>query len=151
MIFTPHKWYEEDLVIAFGALDAPAISVALRDGRPASYLAHEHLLARFTNLRRAPERTMLGQGVIDDEGRIFQVRTITSRGMCLLPSKNLGVGREYSPEDYREALQRIFGFILIDVTAMPHIRYGTVDKSIIPFRAKFAYHDAIALLKLSEN
>ena len=151
MIFTTGTIHEEDLVLAFGALDPATLAMVLKDGRPTSYLLHAHLLSRYSNLRRAPEKTMLGDGVVDTDGRTFQLRVITNRGMCLLPSKNLGVGRQYSPQDYREALQRVFGFILIDVTKMPHIRYGAVEKEIIPFQIKFSYQDALALLKISEN
>lgn len=149
MIFTAGTLYTEELVLAFGALDPARLSAVLRDGRPTSYLLHAHLLSKFSNLRPAPVK--LSDAVVDDLGQVFLVRVVTENGTKLLPSKNIGVGRNYDPDDYRAALKQLSGFLLIDVTQMPRIRYGTVVKDIIPFRASFTYLDAISLLKLSEK
>jgi hypothetical protein len=148
MIFVSGVIYHEELTPTFGALSSDTLVRVLQDGRPSSRLLYAHLLAKYRNLHCVPLLGIFADCVVDDENRVFQVRTVTKHGVILLPSKNIGVGREYDAEAYRAALKPLTGFILIDVTDMPCIVYGVVFKDILPFKAKFSRRDALTLLKL---
>lgn len=149
MIFEADTIYSEHLAMAFGQLDGPALAKILSDGRVSSHLIYNHLPERFSNLRKYKASSTNMDCLTTDDGDVYQLRIITANGVKLVPSKNVGVGRGYDRSSYRSALDRIVGFILVDVTDMPKITYGSVPKGIIPFCTGLTRRDALSLLSLA--
>lgn len=146
MLFKSGVLYEEQLVMSFGAIPLDILAKVLRDGRPVSHLIFQQLLNRFANLSSNSQKKLELRG---DDGEIFIVKTITKEGVNLIPSKNIGVGRHYDMKSYQEVLRQISGFIFVDVTQMPVIRYAAIPIDIIPFKANLTHLDSITLIQLS--
>ena len=88
----------------------------LRDGRAAAFLVFEHLLGRFSDLKRNRDpdypRDCIAKG-----DYVFQVRMVTANGTALNPHKQNGTRRKFDKLEYQYARQLLDGFLLVDVTA----------------------------------
>ena len=151
MIFKTNEIYAEDLPVSFGALSKRQLADTLRDGRAAAFLVYEHLLARFSNLRRATDEGRPADCVINDKGIVLQVRMVTSNGTALNPAKQNGIKRKFDKLEYQEARQWVSGYILVDITHAPRIEYAVVPKDSVPESGsgKFSYEDATSLISLA--
>ncbi len=151
MNFVPGTHYVENLEVRFGVISPDTLRVILRDGRAASPLVFAHLRKRFENLTLASRDKADADCLEDDAGRIWQVRMLTNQGVKLLPSKSIGAGRTYDAYEYRKALSKISGFLVVDVTEMPKITFGTVLKGRLPEKTSFKYEEGLKLLMANDN
>ena len=153
MIFKTNEIYTEDLLVSFGALSKRQLADTLRDGRAAAFLVYEHLLAKFSNLRRATDEGRPADCVINDKENVLQVRMVTANGTALNPAKQNGVKRKFDKLEYQDARQWVNGYILVDVTHAPRIEYAVVPKDRVPESGpvKFSYEDATSLISLATS
>jgi hypothetical protein len=145
--FRPGKRYFDELEIAFGAVGKRRLAEALKDGRAATFLVSEHLLASFSNLRRAHSK-YLENCVTDENGNVFRIRVVTENGSLLNPHKQNGVKRKFNTAECKEARAAIVGFILVDVTAMPVIRYALILNKWLPEGGRASFKDVETVFSL---
>lgn len=126
------KPYQEDLPLTFGCVPKANLDAAYRDGRAASFLVVEQLLARHRNLRRVKEPDYPDDCVQMPDGRILLVRVVTQGGTFLNPHKQNGYGRKVNLLEHQRERLKFFGYLLVDVTEMPRITYSYVSKTRVP-------------------
>jgi hypothetical protein len=137
--------YTDELPVAFGCVSQKRLAQTLRDGRAAAFLVFEHLLGRFSDLKRNRDpdypRDCIAKG-----DYVFQVRMVTANGTALNPHKQNGTRRKFDKLEYQYARQLLDGFLLVDVTAAPRITYAFVPENDVPRDAKYNYADARGLI-----
>jgi hypothetical protein len=142
--------YKETLPVTFGEVPIEILNRVLTDGRAINQLVMQHFVSVFSNLQMTTLKTPQGRDypvVIDNAGKVFQVRALTEHGVDFTPAKNVGYGRSFDIDEYRARLEQLDGFLVADVRRFPAIAYGIVLEEDIPYRAKFSSSLASVILE----
>ena len=140
--FDQRKTYTETLEVSFGALSPEKLAEVLQDGRVSAFLMYEHLLARYSNLSRAPIDYYPTNSVQLSDGQVMAVRMNTEDGTLLNLHLENGVSRRKHPDGYKMLQEMIAGYIIVDVTTAPEYRYAFVSNARIPDGGGLSCEDA---------
>jgi len=69
--------------------------------------------------------------VMNGEGRMWEVRSITRNGIYFCPSWMVGSGRQFEVGGFLQKLEQIDGYVLADIELFPDIPFWTVPVSIV--------------------
>ena len=72
----------------------------------------------FTNIVKADSNTD-SYDLKDSEGHLYECRTIRLKGTSLIPSKQIGSGREFDEAEHLQKLSWLYGYIFVDIRFMP--------------------------------
>lgn len=141
------RWDEEELARAF-RVTPKDVREYLTDGRRVSFIIERRLMWENPGWKLAPSEGA-GYDLLDPEGGMWEVRSITRQGVYFNPSNQVGSGSAFNEEGFQAKLSGIKGFILSDIVGFP-----TVDVFVVPVSNVLRWHSANRLganAKVSRN
>ena len=81
-----------------------------------------------------------GYDLLDPDGGMWEVRSITRQGVYFNPSNQVGSGRVFNEDGFQSKLKGIEGFILSDIVGFP-----VVDIFVVPVENVLRWHRENAL------
>ena len=108
------------------------------DGRRVSFILERRICREIVGGVLSPSEGA-GFDLIDELGRKWEVRSITSGGIYFCPSYMIGSGRRFEENGFFEKLNAIEGYVLSDVTRFPEIPLWKVSEKIV----RRWYHDGM--------
>ncbi len=112
--------YKLDLTdkIRFGPIKKQILYERFTDGRISGLLAEDLANSLYNNLMKSPtERS--SYDIMDDNGHRYECRTITPRGANLIPSNQIGKGRQYDAEAHHKKVDSLHAYIFTDIRHSP--------------------------------
>lgn len=126
-------WDEEDLARAF-KVTPKDIREYLTDGRRVSFIIERRLMWENPGWKLAPSEGA-GYDLLDPNGGMWEVRSITRQGVYFNPSNQVGSGRMFNEDGFQAKLSGIKGFILSDIVGFP-----VVDVFVVPVENVLRWH-----------
>lgn len=127
-------WDEEELARAF-KVKTTDIREYLTDGRRVSFIIERRLKWDNEGWSLAPSEGA-GFDLLDPQGGMWEVRSITDQGVYFNPSNQVGAGRIFNEDGFQAKLSRIQGFILSDIVGFP-----IVDIFVVPVENVLRWHN----------
>lgn len=127
------NWDLEKLAEAFG-VTTDDIREYLTDGRRVSFIIERRLKWDNPHWSLAPSEGA-GYDLCDPDGGLWEVRSITSKGVYFNPSFQVGSGRRFEEIGFQNKLNGIKGFILSDIVGFP-----LVDVFVVPVENVKRWH-----------
>lgn len=127
------RWDEEELARAFKVTTAD-VREYLTDGRRVSFIIERRLKWENPGWKLAPSEGA-GYDLLDPDGNMWEVRSITRQGVYFNPSNQVGSGRVFNEDGFTAKLSGIKGFILSDIVEFP-----VVDVFVVPVENVFRWH-----------
>ncbi len=128
-------WDEQELASAFKVSTAD-IREYLTDGRRVSFIIERRLKWENPGWKLAPSEGA-GYDLLDPDGNMWEVRSITRQGVYFNPSNQVGSGRLFNEDGFIAKLNGIKGFILSDIVGFP-----VVDVFVVPVENVTRWHRA---------
>lgn len=100
------------------------------DGRRVSFVL-ERRIAKEVMRGTLAASEGAGYDVLDPQGRKWEVRSITRRGMYFCPSYMVGSGRSFQEAGFRRKLSSVEGYVLSDVESFPRVPYWIVSRRLV--------------------
>ncbi|MCV2881699.1 hypothetical protein [Actibacterium sp. XHP0104] len=132
------SWDEEELARAF-KVTTDDVREYLTDGRRVSFIIERRLMWENPGWKLAPSEGA-GYDLLDPDGGMWEVRSITRQGVYFNPSNQVGSGRAFNEAGFQQKLGGIEGFILSDIVAFP-----LVDVFVVPVENVLRWHRGNAL------
>jgi len=132
------RWDEEELARAFKVTVAD-VRDYLTDGRRVSFIIERRLMWENSGWKLAQSEGA-GYDLIDPNGGLWEVRSITRQGVYFNPSNQVGSGRLFNEDGFQNKLRSITGFILSDIVGFP-----VVDVFVVPVDNVLRWHRGQAL------
>ena len=126
-------WDEEELASAF-KVTPKDVREYLTDGRRVSFIIERRLMWENPGWKLAPSEGA-GYDLLDPEGGMWEVRSITRQGVYFNPSNQVGSGRLFNEDGFQAKLSGIKGFILSDIVGFP-----LVDVFVVPVANVLRWH-----------
>lgn len=126
-------WDEEDLARAF-KVTPKDVREYLTDGRRVSFIIERRLMWENPGWKLAPSEGA-GYDLLDPDGGMWEVRSITRQGVYFNPSNQVGSGRMFNEDGFQAKLSGIKGFILSDIVGFP-----VVDVFVVPVENVLRWH-----------
>ena len=101
-----------------------------RDGRRVSFILERRIAYEVIQGSLAPSEGA-GFDIVDPDGRKWEVRCITRRGINFSPSHMIGSGRSFKAHGFLEKLDDVAGYILCDIEEFPKIPYWQIPSSVV--------------------
>lgn len=101
------------------------VSEYMTDGRRISFILERRLRLEHPGWKLAPSEGA-SYDLIDPDGGLWEVRSLTRGGVYFNPSNQVGAGRRFDEGGFREKLAGLSGFILGDITKFPDVDIYTV-------------------------
>ena len=76
-----------------------------------------------------------GYDLLDPDGGMWEVRSITRKGVYFKPSNQVGSGRRFNEDGFQLKMRGIKGFILSDIVGFP-----VVDVFVVPVSNVLRWH-----------
>lgn len=127
------RWDEEELARAF-KVTTMDVREYLTDGRRVSFIIERRLKWENPGWKLAPSEGA-GYDLLDPEGNMWEVRSITRQGVYFNPSNQVGSGRVFNEDGFAFKLSGIKGFILSDIVEFP-----IVDVFVVPVENVVRWH-----------
>ena len=127
-------WDEEELARAFRVTPRD-VREYLTDGRRVSFIIERRLMWENPGWSLAPSEGA-GYDLLDPDGGMWEVRSITRQGVYFNPSNQVGSGRKFDENGFRAKLGGVKGFILSDIVDFPE-----VDVFVVPVENVARWHD----------
>lgn len=127
-------WDEDELARAF-RVTPEDVREYLTDGRRVSFIIERRLKWENPGWALAPSEGA-GYDLLDPDGGMWEVRSITRQGVYFNPSNQVGSGRKFDEDGFRYKLAGIKGFILSDIVEFPN-----VDVYVVPVDNVIRWHD----------
>jgi len=127
------RWDEEELAHAFKVTPAD-VREYLSDGRRVSFIIERRLKWENPGWSLAPSEGA-GYDLLDAEGGMWEVRSITRQGVYFNPSNQVGSGRSFDEVGFQRKLGGLKGFILSDIVNFPN-----VDCYVVPISNVLRWH-----------
>lgn len=118
------EWDIEEISAAL-KIDNDAVKAYFRDGRRVSFLLERRIASEVLNGSLAPSEGA-GYDVLDSDGRKWEVRSISSRGIYFCPSYMVGSGRKFDEFGFLEKLDEIAGYVVSDIQQFPVVPYWII-------------------------
>ena len=112
-------WDDQELARAF-KVTVTDVREYLTDGRRASFIIERRLKWENPGWSLAPSEGA-GYDLMDPDGGLWEVRSITQGGVYFTPSNQVGSGRRFGEEGFLATLQEVRGFILADIVDFPTV------------------------------
>lgn len=132
------RWDEDELARAF-KVTPKDVREYLTDGRRVSFIIERRLMWENPGWKLAPSEGA-GYDLLDPEGGMWEVRSITRQGVYFNPSNQVGSGRIFNEQGFQAKLAGIKGFILSDIVGFP-----VVDVFVVPVENVLRWHRERAL------
>lgn len=132
------RWDEEELARAF-KVTSKDVREYLTDGRRVSFIIERRLMWEHQGWKLAPSEGA-GYDLLDPDGGMWEVRSITRQGVYFNPSNQVGSGRLFNEDGFQAKLSGIKGFILSDIVGFP-----VVDVFVVPVENVLRWHRGRAL------
>ena len=127
-------WNPKELAKAF-KVSVDDVREYLTDGRRVSFIIERRLRNEHEGWKLAPSEGA-GYDLLDPNGGMWEVRSITRGGVYFNPSNQVGSGRSFNEIGFRQKLAAIEGFILSDITTFPH-----VEVYMVPFEQIIEWYE----------
>lgn len=127
------RWDQEELARAF-RVTTEDVREYLTDGRRVSFIIERRLRNEHPGWKLAPSEGA-GYDLLDPEGGMWEVRSITRGGVYFNPSNQVGSGRRFNEDGFQLKLSGLKGFILSDITTFPD-----VDVFVVPVDHVLRWH-----------
>jgi hypothetical protein len=127
------RWDEEELARAF-KVTTTDVREYLTDGRRVSFIIERRLKWENPGWKLAPSEGA-GYDLLDPDGNMWEVRSITRQGVYFNPSNQVGSGRMFNEDGFTAKLSGIKGFILSDIVEFP-----VVDVFVVPVENVVRWH-----------
>jgi hypothetical protein len=98
------------------------------DGRRVSFILERRLAYEVVRGQLASSEGA-GYDLIDAQGKKWEVRSITKRGVYFCPSYMVGSGRSFDELGFLSKLDEIEGYILSDVESFPSVPFWIISKA----------------------
>ncbi len=122
-------WDEQELARAFKVTVAD-VREYLTDGRRVSFIIERRLKWENPGWSLAPSEGA-GYDLMDPDGGLWEVRSITRGGVYFNPSNQVGSGRRFGEEGFLAKLQAVKGFILADIVDFPNVKLFMVPTECV--------------------
>lgn len=99
-----------------------------QDGRRASFIVERRVAYEYLHGRIADSEGA-GYDVFDSEGKKWEVRSLTRKGMYFCPSYMVGSGRKFEEKGFLEKLEEIEGYLVAKVLEFPIVPLYKIKKS----------------------
>lgn len=132
------RWNENELAQAF-KVSTDDVREYLTDGRRVSFIIERRLKWENAGWKLAPSEGA-GYDLLDPDGGMWEVRSITRQGVYFNPSNQVGSGRKFNEDGFQLKMSGIKGFILSDIVGFP-----VVDVYVVPVDNVIRWHRAAAL------
>lgn len=126
-------WDEMELARAF-KVSPEDVREYLTDGRRVSFIIERRLKWENPGWQLAPSEGA-GYDLLDPEGGMWEVRSITRQGVYFNPSNQVGSGRRFNEDGFQLKMSGIKGFILSDIVGFP-----VVDVFVVPVANVLRWH-----------
>ena len=123
------RWNVNDLSEAL-LITSEDVSEYMTDGRRISFILERRLRLEHPGWMLAPSEGA-SYDLIDPEGGLWEVRSLTAGGVYFNPSNQVGAGRRFDEGGFREKLSGLRGFILGDITTFPEVDIYTIPVEVI--------------------
>jgi hypothetical protein len=110
-------WDAEELARAL-KVTVPDVKEYLTDSRRASFIIERRLKWENPGWTLAPSEGA-GYDLLDPDGALWEVRSITRGGVYFTPSAQVGSGRKFAEAGFMTKLDAVAGFILADIVEFP--------------------------------
>ena len=127
------RWDEDELARAF-KVEVSDVREYLTDGRRVSFIIERRLKWENQGWTLAPSEGA-GYDLLDPQGGMWEVRSITRQGVYFNPSNQVGSGRKFDEAGFQDKLRNIKGFILSDIVGFP-----IVDVVVVPVQNVLRWH-----------
>lgn len=127
------RWDEEELARAF-KVSRDDVREYLTDGRRVSFIIERRLKWENPGWQLAPSEGA-GYDLLDPDGGMWEVRSITRQGVYFNPSNQVGSGRRFNEDGFQLKMSGIKGFILSDIVGFP-----VVDVFVVPVANVLRWH-----------
>lgn len=131
-------WDPEELARAF-KVTVGDVHEYLTDGRRVSFIIERRLMWENRGWQLAPSEGA-GYDLLDPEGGMWEVRSITRQGVYFNPSNQVGSGRKFNRDGFLAKMNVIKGFILSDIVGFP-----VVDVYVVPVENVMRWYRAGSL------
>jgi len=127
MLITTLTWDLEGLA---AELHIPVIDTLayFQDGRKASFIIERRLAYEYLQGKIA-ESEGASYDVFDRDGKKWEVRCLTKRGMYFCPSYMKGKGRVFEESGFLDKLSEVEGYLIGKITDFPTVPIYQVDSS----------------------
>lgn len=126
-------WDEMELARAF-KVSPEDVREYLTDGRRVSFIIERRLKWENPGWQLAPSEGA-GYDLLDPDGGMWEVRSITRKGVYFNPSNQVGSGRRFNEDGFQLKMRGIKGFILSDIVGFP-----VVDVFVVPVSNVLRWH-----------
>lgn len=100
------------------------------DGRRVSFILERRIAYEVLHGKLASNEGV-GYDLVDNEGKKWEVRSITEGGVYFCPSYMVGSGRKFNKKGFLEKLKNIDGYIIADVCGFPNIPFWVIPNSTV--------------------
>jgi hypothetical protein len=136
---------------SFGSVSKTDLNEVFKCGRVSSFLLKKELPNIFKKLKL--RETSGSNSYVDKDGNIFHLRTFGATGMKFMPSKQIGIGRNYDQSETKKIINNTY-LIACDIVDFPtvHIRIFNADHMLQLYpSASVPYLDRYYLFPESNN
>jgi hypothetical protein len=127
------RWDEDELAHAF-KVTTKDVREYLTDGRRVSFIIERRLMWENPGWKLAPSEGA-GYDLLDPDGGMWEVRSITQQGVYFNPSNQVGSGRTFNEQGFQSKLSGIKGFILSNIVGFP-----VVEVFVVPVDNVLRWH-----------
>tara|TARA_Y100000593_G_scaffold93149_1_gene186999 strand:+ start:110 stop:568 length:459 start_codon:yes stop_codon:yes gene_type:complete len=112
----------------FGSLSKEQVIDIFTDGRHCSPFLERQLAAWFEGLTHITGNKPYD--LIDEQGRKYDAKNFTKKGLKFMPSGQIGTGRKYDYDKCRKKIEENkMTYIACDITEFPKVRVRFLDGS----------------------
>lgn len=126
----PHgtlEWNLDELERAM-KLNRDDVRAYFTDGRRVSFILERRLMREVLGGHLAGSEGD-DHDLVDREGRRWEVRSVSARGMYFCPSYMVGSGRRFDCPGFLRKLDAIHGYVISDITGFPSVPYWFVESN----------------------
>lgn len=144
--FEFRTWYKANYKeqIKFGPIKKQELWSFFTDGRVMGLLNEKLLTSLFNNISPAPSNNSSYDVVIDGKHKC-EVRSVT-KDVKLIPSKQIGTGRQYDEKAYKEKRKCLYAYIFVDVIDSPEFSIVGILESQIPSKKGFSRNSFLKMI-----
>jgi len=118
-------WKAQEIADAF-EVSLEEVRIYLTDGRKASFMV-ERKIQRMHQGWQLAHSEGAGYDLIDPNGGLWEVRSITRNGVYFCSSRDVGSGRSFKEDLFYEKIDLVEGWILADIECFPEVKVYKVD------------------------
>lgn len=106
------------------------VNTYFTDSRRVSFLFERRIAYEVLNGSLAGSEGA-GYDVLDSDGRKWEVRSVSKRGIYFCPSYMVGSGRHFEEDGFLQKLDEIAGYIVSDIQCFPSVPYWQIPADTV--------------------